>query len=128
MRTYRFDPRAAARGMRHVCALPILFTFGTAVALHAQQTRYLVELGGAGLYQSFDELAQLGSTFGAVGRVGVWLPYNFSVEAEGAFASANSDPGDIDVSVRTLSASVLYNILLGNRSWAHVRLGGGNTS
>jgi outer membrane protein OmpA-like peptidoglycan-associated protein len=97
-------------------------------ALQAQQTRYLVELGAGGLYQSFDEVAQLGSTLGGVGRVGVWLPYHFSIEAEGAFVSASTDPGDVDVSVRTLSASVLYNIPLGNKAWAHARLGGGNTS
>src|SRR5688572_8999145 len=129
MRTYRFDPRAAARGVRHARALLLLLSLGSgASALEAQQSRYLVELGAGGLYQSFDAVSKLGSTFGGLGRVGVWLPYNFSVEGEGAFVSASTDPGNVDVSVRTLSASVLYNIFLGNRAWAHLRLGGGNTS
>jgi outer membrane protein OmpA-like peptidoglycan-associated protein len=124
MRTYRCDSRGSARGLRHACALAILFTFGSAVpALQAQQTRYLVELGAGGLYQSFDEVSKLGSTFG-----GVWLPYHFSLEAEGAFVSASTDPGNVDVSVRTLSASVLYNLPLGDKAWAHLRLGGGSTS
>jgi outer membrane protein OmpA-like peptidoglycan-associated protein len=129
MRTYRFDPRAAARGVRHARALLLLLSLGSgATALEAQQSRYLVELGAGGLYQSFDAVSKLGSTFGGLGRVGVWLPYNFSLEGEGAFVSASTDPGNVDVSVRTLSASVLYNIFLGNRAWAHLRLGGGNTS
>jgi outer membrane protein OmpA-like peptidoglycan-associated protein len=129
MRTYRRDPRGPTRGIRPVCALLLLLLLGSAArALEAQDTRYLVELGAGGLYQSFDEVAALGSTFGGVGRVGIWLPYHFSLEGEGAIASASSKPGKVDVRVRTLSASVLYNILLGNRTWAHLRLGAGNTS
>ena len=109
-------PAASTRGIRPVCALLFLLMFGSAApALEAQERRYLIELGAGGLYQSFDSVTELGSTVGGLGRVGVWLPYNFSVEGEGAFISASTDPGKVGVSVRTLSASVLYNLFLGNR-------------
>ena len=82
MRTYRRRLPGPAEGLRVLCALLLLSSLGS--ALEAQQRRYLVELGAGGLYQSFDEVTDLGSAFGGVGRIGVWLPYNFSVELEGA--------------------------------------------
>jgi OOP family OmpA-OmpF porin len=125
MPTYRFHSRAVARGLRPLRALVVLLSLGSAV--QAQDRRYLVELGAAGLYQSFDEVTDLGSALGGLGRVGLWLPYNFSVEAEAAVAPANTQVADIGVSVRSLSASLLYNILVGNQSWVHLRVGGGGT-
>jgi outer membrane protein OmpA-like peptidoglycan-associated protein len=99
----------------------------TGSALEAQQRRFLVELSAGAVYQSFSEATELGSAFGGVGRVGIWLPAHFSVEGEAAIAPANTQTGDIGVSVRTLSASLLYNIALGPTSWAHLRVGGGST-
>jgi outer membrane protein OmpA-like peptidoglycan-associated protein len=125
MRTYRFRSRAVARGLRPLCALVLLLSWAGAV--QAQERRYLVELGAAGVYQSFDEVTDLGSAFGGLGRVGVWLPYHFSVEAEGAIVPANTETADVGVSVRSVSASLLYNILVGNQSWVHLRVGGGST-
>ena len=58
--------------------------------LGATERRYLLELGAGGLYQTFGEITRLDNAFGGVGRVGLWLPYNFSVEVEGAFASSQA--------------------------------------
>jgi outer membrane protein OmpA-like peptidoglycan-associated protein len=99
----------------------------TGSALEAQQRRFLVELGAGAVYQSFSEVTDLGSAFGGVGRIGLWLPYHFSVEGEAAIAPANTQAADIGVSVRSLYASLLYNIPLGPKSWAHLRVGGGST-
>jgi outer membrane protein OmpA-like peptidoglycan-associated protein len=125
MRTYRRRLPGPAEGLRVLCALLLLSSLGS--ALEAQQRRYLVELGAGGLYQSFDEVTDLGSAFGGVGRIGVWLPYNFSVELEGGIAPANTKTADIGVSVRSFAASVLYNIPVGRESWVHLRAGGGST-
>jgi outer membrane protein OmpA-like peptidoglycan-associated protein len=100
-------------------------------ALQAQQRRYLLELGAGGLYQSFDELTRVESAFGGVGRVGLWLPSNFSVELEGAFVSTdarNFEGNDTTGrSPRTITGAVLYNILVGRNAWAHLKAGGGTT-
>lgn len=125
MRTYRHHSRGLARGLRLLCALALLTSIGSPLA--AQQRRFLVELGAGALYQSFDEVTDLGSAFGGVGRIGAWLPYHFSIEGEVAIAPANTQAADIGVSVRSLSASLLYNISIGQKSWAHLRVGGGST-
>jgi len=125
MRTYRHHSRGLARGLRPLCALTLLLSIGSAV--EAQQRRFLVELGAGTLYQSFSEATDLGSAFGGVGRIGVWLPLHFSIEGEAAFAPTNTQAVDTSVSVRFLSASLLYNISLGPTSWAHLRVGGGST-
>ena len=125
MRTYRRRSRGLAEGPWLWCVLALLLWPGS--ALEAQQRRYLVELGAGALYQSFDEVTNLGSAFGGVGRAGVWLPYNFSAEVEGAIAPANTEAADVGVSVRSFAASLLYNIPVGAESWVHLRLGGGST-
>jgi outer membrane protein OmpA-like peptidoglycan-associated protein len=125
MRTYRYSSRGLARGLRQVCALALLLLVGS--SLQAQERRYLVELGAGGVYHSFDEVSNLGSTLGFLGRIGVWLPANFSIEAEGSIVPAKTNPGDVDVKVRTISASLLYNMPLGKESWAHLRIGTGST-
>ena len=95
--------------------------------LEAQQRRYLVELGAGAAYQSFDSVTKLGGAIGGLARVGVWLPYHFSIEGEGIFASPNTKDTDVSVSTRTLTASVLYNIPVGEKSWIHLRAGGGSS-
>jgi outer membrane protein OmpA-like peptidoglycan-associated protein len=87
----------------------------------AQERRYLFELSAGGGYNSFADSTRLGSAPGAVARLGLWLPANFSVELDGSIA--NSD----EVGVRTGTASVLYNILLGSRNWAYLKAGVGGT-
>jgi outer membrane protein OmpA-like peptidoglycan-associated protein len=125
MRTYRHHSRGLARGLGFLCALALLLTW--AAALHAQQRRYLVEIGAGGLIQSFGSLTELKSAFGGVGRLGLWLPYHFSVEVEGAFASSEPKDTNVTVSTRTFAGSLLYNIPMGRNAWGHLRAGGGTT-
>jgi outer membrane protein OmpA-like peptidoglycan-associated protein len=54
-------------------------------------------------------------------RLGVWLPLNLSIEAEGSIANTN------DIGVKTGSASLLYNLPLGSRSWWYAKAGYGGT-
>ncbi len=125
MRTYprRFQP--IARGLLLLCAGASLLALGSPV--EAQQRRYLVEIGAGAVYQSFNSISNLGSAVGGVGRIGLWLPAHFSVELDGAFVPAKTDPGEIKVSVRTFTGSVLYNIPVGDGSWLHLRAGGGSS-
>src|SRR5687767_4363011 len=108
MRTYHDPIRGRALGLSLLAGLVLLLACASDVA--AQQRRYLVELGAAGVYQSFDELTRLGGGTGGVGRIGLWLPANFSVEAEGAVVSSNTEATDIGVSVKSLALAALYNI------------------
>jgi hypothetical protein len=130
MRTYRrrFQGRSTRLAPLGVLAALLL----SSSAVQAQQRRYLLELGAGGVYQSFDELTRVESTFGGVGRIGLWLPYSFSVELEGAFlgrTDAQNLDGDSTVrrSPRTITGAVLYNIPLNNSTWAHLKVGGGQT-
>lgn len=125
MRTYRHHSRPLAPGLRLLCALALLLSTGS--ALEAQQRRYLVEVGAGAVYQSFDSVTKLNSAIGGVGRVGVWLPYNFSVEAEASLAGPHTNDTDDRVGTRTVVASLLYNILIGQNNWVHLRAGGGST-
>ena len=129
MRTYRRRSHPLTRGLRLLCVLALLTSLVSTV--EAQERRYLLELGAGGLYQTFGEITRLDNAFGGVGRVGLWLPYNFSVEVEGAFASSQALDARADTVVemgtRTITGSVLYNILLGKSAWAHLRVGGGST-
>src|SRR5919106_5910541 len=125
MRTYRYHSRGLTRGLRLLCALALLLWTGS--ALEAQDRRFLVELGAGAVYQSFDSVTKLNGGIGGVGRLGVWLPYRFSVEAEASLGGPNTSDTDISVSTRTVIASVLYNIPLGENNWVHLRAGGGSS-
>jgi outer membrane protein OmpA-like peptidoglycan-associated protein len=95
--------------------------------VEAQQRRFLVEVGAGGVYQSFDSDTKLNGTIGGVGRLGLWLPYHFSVEAEASLGGPDTVDPDSSVGVRTVIASVLYNIPLGDNNWVHLKAGGGST-
>ena len=125
MRTYPHLARGWAGGLRPLASLALLVACAHPGA--AQQRKYLVELGAAGAYQSFDAATDLGGAAGGVGRLGVWLPLNFSVEVEGGFASPKTKAGDEGVSVKTFGASALYNILIGNQSSFYLKAGAGTT-
>ena len=92
-----------------------------------QQRRYLVELSAAPAYQSFDEATDLGGSVGGVGRLGIWLPLNFSLEVEGSTSSPNTKSDDEGVSVKTFAGSVLYNILVGGSGTFYLKAGVGST-
>jgi outer membrane protein OmpA-like peptidoglycan-associated protein len=125
MRTYPYPGGGLARALRLLGAV-VLSLFGFSVG-HAQERTYLLEVGAAGAYQSYGNTTDLGGTFGGLGRVGVWLPLNFSIEVEGTTSSAKSQNSNIDVGVKTGSVSLLYNIPFGARSWGYGKLGYGGT-
>ncbi|MEO6055254.1 MAG: OmpA family protein [Gemmatimonadales bacterium] len=125
MRTYQRPVRGWAGGLRLLAGLALLVTSAHPAA--AQQRKYLVELGAAGAYQSFDGELGLGGAAGGVGRLGVWLPLNFSLEAEGMFASPTPDGSSSSVSVRNVGVSALYNFLIGASSSVFLKAGLGTT-
>ena len=125
MRTYRFPGGGLARALRHLGAL--VYTLASVSIAQAQERHNLFEVSAAGAYQSYGNTADLGSAFGGLGRIGLWLPLNFSVEAEGSTASAKANTTDIKVGVKTGSGALLYNLPFGGRSWGYAKLGYGGT-
>jgi outer membrane protein OmpA-like peptidoglycan-associated protein len=125
MRTYPRPAGGRARGLRLLAGLALLLACAHPGV--AQQRKYLVELGAAGAYQSFDNATDLGGAPGGVARVGVWLPLNFSIELEGGIASPKTQTGDEGVSVKTFAGSALYNILVGRSSSFYLKAGAGTT-
>jgi outer membrane protein OmpA-like peptidoglycan-associated protein len=119
MRTYHSPPSGVARVLPLLGAL--VLASGVTPTAMAQERRYLFEVGLGAAYQSFSGQTGLDSRRGLIGRAGVWLPLNFSVEAEGLLA--NGDP--VNVKVGTVSA--LYNLLLGSRTWGYLKAGVGGT-
>jgi outer membrane protein OmpA-like peptidoglycan-associated protein len=127
MLTYRFPTRGLARVLRLLGA--VLLTASHLSTAEAQDRRYLFEVGAAGNYQAFGDSAitDLKGALGVLGRIGIWLPYNFSLEAEGSIATPKTKSADQGVKVKTGFGSVLYNLPLGARSWAYGKLGYGGT-
>ncbi|MFL5447349.1 MAG: OmpA family protein [Gemmatimonadales bacterium] len=105
--------------------LPAIFTVSVLIfaasGLQAQERRYLFEVGGAASFQSYSNDTGLETSFGGLGRFGIWLPLNFSAEVEGSLAKTN------DVSVKVGTASLLYNLLLGSSTWGYLKAGIGGT-
>ncbi|HEX2250626.1 MAG TPA: outer membrane beta-barrel protein, partial [Gemmatimonadales bacterium] len=118
MLTYVGPCRALTRTLCLLSALALIAAHTRAAV--AQERRYLFEVGAGGLYQSFADTTALNSAAGGFLRAGLWLPLNLSVEAEGLVAS--SDPG-----VQGASISLLYNFLLGPRTWGYGKAGIGGT-
>jgi OmpA-OmpF porin, OOP family len=125
MRTYPHPPRGWAGGLRLLASLALLAACARPGA--AQQRKYLVELGAAGAYQSFDGNLALDGAPGGIGRLGIWLPLNFSLEGEGMFSSPKDTAGVNSVSVRTLGVSALYNFPVGGSNSAFLKAGIGST-
>jgi outer membrane protein OmpA-like peptidoglycan-associated protein len=126
MRTYQDRTRGRAGALSLLGGL--VFLVSCALPAVAQQRRYLVELSGAGAYQSFDDATQLGGGTGGVGRLGIWLPANFSLEAEGSILSSKVDNiTQTGVTVKTFGISALYNIPIGAASSFYLKAGGGGT-
>jgi outer membrane protein OmpA-like peptidoglycan-associated protein len=125
MRTYQSPPGVRSQALAVLGGLALLAI--CALPAVAQQRRYLVELGAAGSYQSFDKVTELDGATGGVLRIGVWLPANFSLEGEGSIHSSKASIGGTDVSVKTATVSALYNILLGTASTFYLKAGAGGT-
>ena len=125
MRTYPYPLGGWAGGLRLLAGLAL-----SALCLRpcaAQQRKYLVELSAAGAYESFDNATDLGGAAGGTGRLGVWLPLNFSLEVEGAFASPKTQSNNVGVSVKTFAGSALYNVLIGASNSLYLKAGVGST-
>jgi outer membrane protein OmpA-like peptidoglycan-associated protein len=90
-------------------------------AVQAQERRYLFEVGAAGALQSYNNETGLNGSFGGLGRLGFWLPLNFSAEVEGSLASSKG------IGVKVGSVSLLYNHLLGSSTWGYLKAGLGGT-
>lgn len=127
MRTY---PLTARYRLPAALALLVLWV----APLAAQQRKYLVELGAAGAYQSYASVSELDGAVGGVGRLGVWLPANLSLELQGSFASPKTtipdllgNPIPVVVKTRTFSGSLLYNFLIGSANSIYLKAGIGST-
>jgi outer membrane protein OmpA-like peptidoglycan-associated protein len=112
--------------LRRAVLVPLALLFLAPVPSSAQQRRYLVELGAAGALVSFDDETDLGTGFGGLGRLGVWLPLRFSIEAEGAYVRPKTQTSDVAVGVKSFAGSLLYNIRLGDRNFLHLKTGLGS--
>jgi outer membrane protein OmpA-like peptidoglycan-associated protein len=125
MRTYPKSCAGVARALRHSGILVL-----SLLSVHraqAQERRYLFEVSAGGGYYGFGETADLSGNFGGVGRLGVWLPYNFSLEAEGLVTSPDAKSANVPVNVTGGFISALYNQFLGGNSWGYAKLGLGQT-
>jgi len=116
--------------MRARLVLPSLLF---ALAAHASpveaQRLYRLELSAGGGYNLFDSKLELGSTFGAAGRLGYWIYGPLSLEVEGSFAKpTTSTPLNQKVSVSNIGGWVLGNFPIGNRASFFVKGGYGHTS
>lgn len=111
---------------RHLRIALLLAACGSA-PLVAQQRRYLVEVGAAGSFLDFDGKTDLKSAPGGVGRLGIWLHRNLSVEGEAGFYGAHPQLSDDSWHVRVLGASLLGNLPLGARNSLFLRAGYAST-
>src|SRR5215210_4067599 len=125
MRTYPKSCAGVARALRHSGLL--VLSLVSLQPAEAQERRYLFEVSAGGGYYGFGETADLSGSFGGVGRIGVWLPYNFSLEAEGFVTSPDAKQADASVKVTGGFVSALYNQFLGGNSWGYAKLGLGQT-
>ncbi len=115
------------RTYQRLAALALAALTLTASPVRAQQRRYLIEVGGAGAYMTFDQATNLQSAFGGAGRLGIWLPLRLSVEGEAVFTSPRTTSGGLSWTARTISGSLLANLAIGNTSSAFLRAGYGST-
>jgi hypothetical protein len=112
--------------LRRAVLVPLALLFLVPVSSSAQQRRYLVELGAAGGFTSYGADTDLGTGVGGLGRLGVWLPLRFSIEAEGSYFRPKTEGSDVAVGVKSFAGSLLYNIPLGERAFAHLKTGLGS--
>lgn len=101
-----------------------------AVPLHSAvaQRRYLVEAGAAGSFLTFDGATDLNTGPGGLVRLGVWLPFKLSIEGEGSLLKPKTNTASTGVDVKTLSASTLYNVIVGSNNSVYLKAGIGSTT
>jgi outer membrane protein OmpA-like peptidoglycan-associated protein len=124
MLTYRRPFAGLARVLLLLGALVYTLVASPAAA---QERRYLFEVGAAGAYQSFNSTTRLDGAAGGLGRIGVWLPLNLGLEAEGSISSPNAQTTNNGVGVKVGSVSLLYNLPFGSRNSAYAKFGLGGT-
>lgn len=112
------------------CArLALLSAVLATTPLAAQQRRYLIEVGAAGSYLSFDSKTSLKAGFGGVGRIGLWLHRNVSLEGEfGTYTTKPKLSASDSWTAQVYGGSILGNLPLGRRASAFIRAGYGVTS
>src|SRR5918993_1321174 len=125
MRTYQNPGAGFARALR-LSGL-VVSTLGVVSLAQAQERRYLFEVSAGPGYYAFGDTTDLSGKLGAVGRVGVWLPYNLSLEAEGFLVSPRAKTAGDNVPVTAGSGSLLYNQFLGGNNWGYAKIGYGRT-
>ncbi len=125
MRTYPNPGAGLARALRLSGLL--VWTLLSLSRAEAQERRYLFEVGAAVGYLGFGETADLSGKLGGFGRIGVWLPYNFSIEGEGFVSSPDAKSADVPVKATGAFAALLYNQFLGGNSWGYAKFGFGQT-
>jgi outer membrane protein OmpA-like peptidoglycan-associated protein len=125
MLIYRLPTGGWARVLRLLGA--VVLTLVSAREAAGQERRYMFEAGVAGIYQSFGDSTDLDGSPGILARLGFWLPANFSVELEGSTSTPGTQTGSADVGVKTGSVSLLYNLLVGQKSWVYLKGGYGGT-
>ncbi len=114
-------PTLHPRGFARLALLLVLTT-----PLQAQRREYLLELGAAAAVTSFAAVTDLDPGFGGAVRLGYWLPLNLGVELEG-LTSAPKTPAGTSTSVRSGTASLLYDIRVGESSSLFLKGGVGTT-
>ena len=111
---------------RRAVLVPLTLLLLASSSASAQQRRYLVELGAAGALTALDDTTGYGTGYGGVGRIGVWLPLRFSLEAEYSYLRTKTETSDSSVGVTSIGGFLLYNVPLGTRSFAHLKAGLGS--
>ncbi len=112
--------------LRRAVLAPLALLFLVPVPSSAQQRRYLLELGAAGALSALDDTTGYGTGYGGTGRIDLWLPLRFSLEAEYTYLRTKTEVSDSSVGVSSLGGFLLYNLPLGTRSFAHLKAGLGS--
>lgn len=111
------------------CArLALLSTVVATAPLAAQQRRYLIEAGAAGSYLGFDSKTSLNGGVGGIGRIGVWLHPNISIEGEFGVYAPKTRISDQSWNAEVYGGSALANVPIGSASSIFIRAGYGVTS
>ncbi len=109
---------------RAVALAALLFAFAS--PLQSQRREYRLELGAAAAVTSFASVTDLDAGFGGALRLGYWLPLNLGIELEGLTSNAQTAAGS-STSVLSGTASLLYNIRVGESSSLFLKTGLGTT-